>query len=74
MKLYGNILRDARDRKDGITLKEMSDATGMSISTLSSAENENEIHQSTGRRICEFLGIDLAAAVIPRESNNGDAA
>lgn len=68
MKLNGAILRDARDRK-GKTLAQVSEETKMSIATLSKAENGGDIHASTGIRICEFLEIDLAKAVVPRHRN-----
>lgn len=71
MRLNGNMLRDARDRK-ALTQTAVAVKLGMSTATVNSAENGADIHASTGRRICEFLGIDLAKAVIPRVANEGD--
>lgn len=82
MKLNGDMLRDARDRK-GLTQGQVAEALKMSIATVSFAESGYEIHARTGVRLCDFLNIDLAEAVIPRvpatapSSNNegdGDAA
>lgn len=73
MKLNGLLLRDARDRK-GLTQAEVSDALTMSIATVNKAENGGEIHPGTGKRICEFLGVDLAKVVVPRAEESGDAA
>lgn len=74
MKLNGNALRNARDRK-GLTQAEVAEALGMSIATVNKAENDGDIHPGTGKRICELLNIALATAVVPREQeNDGDAA
>lgn len=72
MKLNGAMLRDARDRK-GLTQGEVAEKLKMSIATVSSAENGNDIHQSTGVRLCDFLEIELAKVVVPRHKNgNGN--
>lgn len=77
MKLNGDMLRDARDRK-GLTQGEVAEALKMSIATVNAAENGKDINPGTGKRICDFLTVDLAEAVIPRigvgvtDSNGGD--
>lgn len=71
MKLNGTILRNARDRK-GLTQAEVAVALEMSIVTVNSAENGKGIHPETGRKLCEFLGIELATTVVPREEHEGD--
>lgn len=74
MKLNGDMLKDARDRK-GLTQAELADNLGISIPSIVRAEKGDEIWTSTGREICEFLGIPLEKAVIPRvREGNGDAA
>lgn len=74
MKLNGDMLKDARDRK-GMTQAEVASAMGISVPTLVRAEKGEEIWTSTGRELCEFLEIDLEKAVTPRvRQGAGDAA
>jgi len=72
MKLKGSLLKDARDRK-GLTQQELAEAVGISVPTIGRAEGGGEIWPSTGREICEYLGVDLNMAVVSR-GGNGDAA
>lgn len=72
MKLNGNMLKDARDRK-GMTQDELAQGVGISVPTVVRAEKGEEIWPTTGRELCQFLGVDLEKAVIPRVGN-GDAA
>ena len=72
MKLNGNMLKDARDRK-GLTQDELAQGVGISVPTVVRAEKGEEIWPTTGRELCQFLGVDLEKAVIPRVGN-GDAA
>lgn len=65
MRLNGQHLRDARDRK-GLSIVDLSEALNMSNSTISAAENGEEVRPSTGRRLCDFLQLDLAVVVVPR--------
>lgn len=71
---------DARDRK-GLTQGQVAEALKMSIATVSSAENGYDIRASSGIRLCNFLGIELENAVVPRipvvpvtSGGDGDAA
>jgi transcriptional regulator with XRE-family HTH domain len=73
MKLNGAILKDARDRK-GLTQDDVSEATGLSIPTIVRAEKGEGIFTSTGRSLCDFLGLDLASVVVPRHQEDDDAA
>ncbi len=81
MKLNGDMLKDARDRK-GLTQGQVAEALGMSIATVSYAESGYEIRNSSGVKLCDFLNIDLAEAVVPRvpatssgaDEGSGDAA
>lgn len=73
MKLKGDLLKDARDRK-GLTQKEVARATGLSEPTLVRAENGEEVFTSTGIALCNFLGLDLATTVLPRSREGDDAA
>lgn len=73
MKLKSAMMKDARDRK-GLTQEELSAHVDISVPTIVRAENEGDIHPSTGRVLCEFLGVDLAAAVLPRAEEDGNAA
>lgn len=74
MILNGAMMKDARDRK-GLTQEEMSQELGLSTATIFRAENGGDIWPSTGRKLCEFLGVDLARAVVPRSpEESGDAA
>lgn len=65
MRLNGAMLKNARDRK-GLTQQELATAVGLSVPTIVRAEQGGLISPSTGRLICEYLGIALAAAVVPR--------
>ena len=73
MKLDGSRLVTARHRK-GLNQFEVASAVGVSIVTVSNAENNRDVYPGTGRKICEFLGIDLAAVVLPAMKGSGDAA
>jgi DNA-binding XRE family transcriptional regulator len=74
MKLKSAIMKDARDRK-GLTQEELSAHVDISVPTIVRAENEGDINPSTGRTLCEFLGVNLAAAVLPRSTEeDGNAA
>lgn len=74
MKLNGDMLKDARDRK-GLTQMDLASKLGISVVTISKMENGGDIHTGTGVRVCDFLEIDLARAVVPRvQEGNGDAA
>jgi transcriptional regulator with XRE-family HTH domain len=77
MKLKGAVLRDARERL-GMTQDALAAALGMTRVPISKAENEEDVAISTGRRLCEFFGLELSKTVLPRISEekekNGDAA
>ena len=73
MKLNSGMLITGRQRK-GWNQTELAEKSGVSVVTISKAENGNDVRPSTGVAICTTLDIDLAAAVIPVESENGDAA
>lgn len=73
MKLYGTMILDARDRK-GLTQAGLAKALKISVPTIARAESGSDIHPTTGKLICEFLGVNLARAVVPRSEENGDAA
>lgn len=73
MRLNGDMLKDARDRK-GLKQTEVSAETGISVPAIQRAENGEEILLTTGRELCAFLGIDLTKAVIPRIQRNGNDA
>lgn len=75
MKLNGNVLRNARDRR-ALTQTDVAEALEMSIATVNKAENGAEIHPSTGRKLCEYLGVELATTVVlrPEDGERGDAA
>lgn len=74
MKLYGDMLKDARDRK-GLTQAEVAEQAGISVPAVVRAEKGDDIWTSTGRQLCEFLGVDLEKAVVPRvKDGDGDAA
>lgn len=71
MKLNGRLLRDARDRK-GLTQGEVAGALGMSTNTVNGAENGRPVYPGTGKRLCEFLELELATTVIPRDVEEED--
>lgn len=72
MRLKGDLLRDARDRK-GLTQSQLAEFLRMSPATINKAEQELDISVSSGRQICHYLGVNLAKAVIPREEHeNGE--
>ncbi|HEY6364585.1 MAG TPA: helix-turn-helix transcriptional regulator [Candidatus Binatia bacterium] len=76
MRLNGNLLKTGRDKK-GLTQQQLADAVGVSVPTIVNAEQEANIWPSTGRAICDYLGIPLEKAVLPRQDrkppgNNGD--
>ncbi len=73
MKLNGTLLKDARDRK-GLLQEEVAHEVGVSVPTIVRAEKGRKIWPSTGRKLCEFLNLDLEVAVEPRSDVNGDAA
>ncbi len=72
MKLHGSLLKDARDRK-GLLQDELAREVGVSVPTIVKAEQSGEIWPTTGRKICEFLGVDLEIAVIPRAEDRSNA-
>jgi len=65
MKLKREVLRNARDRK-GLSQQEVAHAIGVSLPVIVRAEAGRNIHNSTGRYLCEYLGIELETAVVPR--------
>lgn len=75
MKLDSAKLITARHRK-GMNQTKLAEACGVSIVTISNAENEKDVYPATGLRICEILEISLAEVVLPVESEgkDGDAA
>ena len=75
MKLNVDLLRDALDRK-GLTQDQVSAALKMSRQTVNKAVNGGDVRPSTGRAMCDFLGLDLAKVVVPRckYEENDDAA
>lgn len=59
----------------GLTQDDVARALKISRSTVNRAESGEEIHGENGRRICEFLNVDLVKAVVPRVSEgDGNAA
>ena len=74
MKLNGKKLIDARHRK-GLTQEQVAEGTGLHRLTINNAENGESIWPKTGKLLCEFLQIDLAATVLSVEQEgDGDAA
>lgn len=75
MKLDGARIRDARDRM-GVTQEKMAESTGLSAPTIVRAEQGKDVFATTGRLICEYLRLDLAEVVVPRQKRrrDGDAA
>lgn len=71
MKLNGTILRNARDAKTE-TQDDVALATGLTRTTVHFAEQGKSISAKTARRLCEHLGLDVAAAMIPRQENEDD--
>ncbi len=65
MKLIGSILLSGLDRR-GKTQKAAAKDLGMSNATINKAVHGKSIAQKTGVRLCEYLNIELAAAVAPR--------
>jgi transcriptional regulator with XRE-family HTH domain len=59
------MLKNARDRK-GLTQQELAQEVGLSVPTIVRAEQSGLISPTTGRMICDYLDVDLAAAVVPR--------
>lgn len=57
-----------------MTQDDLSDAVGISVPTIIRAENEGDIWPSTGRKLCDFLGVDLTTAVLPRTEEKGEVA
>lgn len=70
MKLDSAKLKTARLRM-GLNQSEVAEGSGVSLTTVSNAEAGKDIYPSTGRHLCNFLGLDLADVVIPVESGNG---
>jgi DNA-binding XRE family transcriptional regulator len=63
---------NARNRK-AWNQTDLSVASGISVMTISNAENEKEIQKDTAIAVCAALQLDLAETVIPIEEN-GNAA
>jgi DNA-binding XRE family transcriptional regulator len=74
MRLNGNKLKEGRFRK-GLNQGKLAKACGVTKSTILNAEKGKDVYPETGKRICEYLGIDLAEVVLPISTEgNGDAA
>jgi transcriptional regulator with XRE-family HTH domain len=71
MKLNGTRLINARHQK-GLNQRAVADACGVSLVTISNAEHGKEVYPATGKKICEFLEIDLAETVLPVQEREGD--
>ena len=65
MKLKVEILKDAMDRKC-LTQLQVAEAIGMAQSSVSNALNGRDIRRSSGKRLCEFLELDVSKVVVLR--------
>ncbi len=66
MKLNGAKLINARHGK-GMKQAEVADACDVTIVTISNAENGKDVYPATGKKICDFLELDLPDVVLPVE-------
>jgi transcriptional regulator with XRE-family HTH domain len=74
MKLRINKLIDARHQR-GLTQQQVADGSGVSLMTISNAENGNHVQPATGKRILKFLKLNPVDAIVPfDQEGNGDAA
>lgn len=74
MKMNGTKLIDARYQK-GLNQTQVAEGADVSLYTIVKAEAGKDVYPATGKKICDFLGLDLATVVLPLEAEgNGDAA
>lgn len=75
MKLDSAKLVTARHRM-GLNQTQLAKKSRLTLTTISKAENGHDLYPSTGKKICQVLGIDLAEMVVVsnRPSERGDAA
>lgn len=71
MKLDGRKLIHARHRK-GLTQKQVSKRTKLSLPTIINAESGRDVFPKTGHSLCRFLEIDLAEVVLPVNGEEED--
>lgn len=72
MKLNAAKVVTARHQK-GMNQTELARKCGLTVVTISKAENGGDVYPATGKRICRALGIELSEVVLPTE-DDGDAA
>jgi ribosome-binding protein aMBF1 (putative translation factor) len=65
MILKREVMKNARERR-GLSQTELADKIGVSIPVIVRAEGGKNIKNRTGRFLCEYLGVDLEKAVVPR--------
>jgi transcriptional regulator with XRE-family HTH domain len=75
MKLNSAKLVTARHRK-GLNQTQVAQKSGLTVTTISKAENGHDVYPITGKKICQVLNIDLAEIVVPsvEQQAGGDAA
>lgn len=74
MKLNGARLITARHQR-GWNQTELARRCGLTIQTISGAENGKDVYPATGDVICSVLGLNLKDVVVPTEkAGDGDAA
>lgn len=74
MKLQQSKVIDARHGK-GLTQKQVADGANVSLMTVNNAESGNHVRPSTGKAICDFLGLDLPDCIVSvDEEREGDDA
>ena len=72
MKLDGAKLIDARHRR-GLNQGQVATGASISIVTVCNAENEKDVYPATGKKLCDFLGLDIADSVLPSRRNSSVA-